>query len=87
MPSDCYKKPNKYTATPRLSPLPEEIDAVRVWKLTFWFKDGSVRVFDGEEAFWGTGKNASDTAAYVADIFADQGKAVKNWETEQDENG
>lgn len=59
------------------------MDEVRVYKFTFHFNDGTKRVFDGEQAFWGNMAGAGRMAHMMAEAYDAKFKKILKWEVEE----
>jgi hypothetical protein len=63
-------------------PSPGDIDEIRAWAIRLFFADGTERHYTGEQAFWGTGKQARCIAENTAHEFESAGYPVERFETE-----
>ena len=59
------------------------MDDVRVFKITLYFVDGSIRVFDEDAAFWGTHAQASRMAEMMREGYTMKLQKVWKWEIEE----
>lgn len=59
------------------------MDRVRVYRFTFHFADGSVKVFDEELAFWGSPVRAIQELTRSAGYYCYSGNVIKKVEMEE----
>jgi len=87
MPSNCSScKGKQHEAKDMYPTCHKNIDAIRVWKMSFFFADGTEKIFDGEKAFWGTGEQARKLAENAVYDYESVGKEVVSFETERIED-
>lgn len=59
------------------------MDDVRVYRIAFYFEDGSKKLFDGEDAYWGTLQGLIAMVRIAVDGYNRNFKRVTKWEVEE----
>jgi hypothetical protein len=56
------------------------MDDVRVYRVAFHFADGTAKIFDNDDAYWGTLQTLIKTMQIAIDAYNREYKRVIKWE-------